>query len=44
MGQIVMTATIPAKTTELSLDLSNLAKSVYMVQAPGFGVSKLVKE
>ncbi len=44
VGQVVMSATIPANRTELSLDLSNLAKGVYMVQAPGFGVSKLVKE
>ena len=44
LGQVVITATMPANTTELSLDLSSLAKGVYMVQAPGFGVTKLVKE
>ncbi len=44
VGQVVMTATMPVNSTEVSLDLSNLAKGVYMVQAPGFGVTKLVKE
>ncbi len=44
VGQVVMTATMPANSTELSLDLSALAKGVYMVQAPGLGVTKLVKE
>ena len=44
LGQVVITATMPANSTELSIDLSNLAKGVYMVQAPGFGVTKLVRE
>jgi hypothetical protein len=44
VGQVVLTATMPANTTELGLDLSSFAKGVYMVQALGFGVTKLVKE
>jgi hypothetical protein len=44
VGQVVLTTTMPANATELSLDLSALANGVYMVQAPGFGVTKLVKE
>jgi hypothetical protein len=44
VGQVVLTATMPANATELSLDLSALANGVYVVQAFGFGVSKLVKE
>jgi hypothetical protein len=44
LGQVVLTATMPANATELSLDLSALANGVYMVQAAGFGVTKLVKE
>ena len=44
LGQVVLTTTMPANTTKLSLDLSGLANGVYMVQAPGFGVTKLVKE
>ncbi len=44
LGQTLMTATMPANSTDLSLDLSRLPNGVYLVQAPGFGVTKLVKE
>jgi hypothetical protein len=44
LGQTLMTATTPANSTDLSLDLSRLPNGVYLVQAPGFGVTKLVKE
>ncbi len=42
LGQLVQSITLPPNTNELNV--SNLAKGVYMVQAPGFGVTKLVKE
>ena len=44
IGQVVLTVSMPANATEVNLDLSTLANGVYMVQAPGFGVTKLVKE
>jgi spore germination protein GerM len=44
IGQVVMTVSMPANATELNLDLSTLANGVYIVQATGFGVTKLVKE
>jgi sugar lactone lactonase YvrE len=44
LGQTLMTATMPANSTDLSLDLSRLPNGIYLVQAPGFGVTKLVKE